>query len=80
MLFGSSGIRRRYDLRLAELALALGYALAGEAGEVVVGTDTRTTGPILAGAAIAGLLSGGRPGHFRRDRPFAHRRVRGPGP
>ncbi|HTY53475.1 MAG TPA: phosphopentomutase/phosphoglucosamine mutase [Methanomicrobiales archaeon] len=59
MLFGSSGIRRRYDLQLADLALSLGYALAEEGSEVVVGTDTRTTGPILAGAAIAGLLSGG---------------------
>jgi phosphoglucosamine mutase len=59
MLFGSSGIRRKYDLQLAELALSLGSALASTSEEVVVGTDTRTTGPVLAGAAIAGLLSGG---------------------
>jgi phosphoglucosamine mutase len=59
MLFGSSGIRRRYDLPLAELALSLGSALASTASEVVVGTDTRTSSPILADAAIAGLLSGG---------------------
>ena len=59
MLFGSSGIRRRYDLPLAELALSLGSALAASASEVVVGTDTRTSSPILSNAAIAGLLSGG---------------------
>ncbi|MGE5831912.1 MAG: phosphopentomutase/phosphoglucosamine mutase [Methanomicrobiales archaeon] len=59
MLFGSSGIRRRYDLSLAELALSLGSALAATAEEVAVGMDTRTTSPVLTEAAIAGLLSGG---------------------
>jgi len=59
MLFGSSGIRRRYDLPLAELTLSLGSGLAAMASDVVVGTDTRTSSPILADAAIAGLLSGG---------------------
>ena len=59
MLFGSSGIRKRYDLPLAELALSLGSALAATASEVVVGMDTRTSSPLLADAAIAGLLSGG---------------------
>jgi len=59
MLFGSSGIRRVYDRGLADLALSLGSALAATASEVVVGTDTRTTGPVLADAAMAGLLAGG---------------------
>jgi phosphoglucosamine mutase len=59
MLFGSSGIRRPYDLPLAGLALSLGSALATTASEVAVGMDTRTSSPILADAAIAGLLSGG---------------------
>ncbi len=59
MLFGSSGIRKRYDLSLAELALSLGSALAMDAGEVAVGMDARTSSPVLADAAIAGLLSGG---------------------
>jgi phosphoglucosamine mutase len=59
MLFGSSGIRRRYDLPLAELALSLGSALAASASDVVVGMDPRTSSPILSKAAIAGLLSGG---------------------
>ena len=56
MLFGSSGIRRPYDLPLAELALSLGTALAATADGVVVGMDTRTSSPVLADAAIAGLL------------------------
>jgi phosphoglucosamine mutase len=59
MLFGSSGIRRRYDLPLLELGLSLGSALAATVSEVVAGMDTRTSSPILADAAIAGLLSGG---------------------
>jgi phosphoglucosamine mutase len=59
MLFGSSGIRRPYDLPLAGVALSLGSALATTSSEVVVGMDTRTSSPILADAAIAGLLSGG---------------------
>jgi phosphoglucosamine mutase len=59
MLFGSSGIRRKYDRRLADLALSLGSALSVSSSDVVVGTDTRTTSPILADAAMAGLLSGG---------------------
>jgi phosphoglucosamine mutase len=59
MLFGSSGIRRPYDLPLAGLALSLGSALAITASKVAVGMDTRTSSPILADAAIAGLLSGG---------------------
>jgi phosphoglucosamine mutase len=59
MLFGTSGIRRPYDLPFAELALTLGSALAAIAGEVMVATDTRTSSPVLANAAIAGLLTGG---------------------
>jgi len=59
MLFGSSGIRRHYDLPLTELALSLGSGLAAIAPDVAVGTDTRTSSPILADAAISGLLSGG---------------------
>ena len=59
MLFGSSGIRRKYDPVLTGYALSLGSALAVSSSDVAVGTDTRTTGPVLAGAAIAGLLAGG---------------------
>jgi phosphoglucosamine mutase len=59
MLFGSSGIRRKYDSTLTRLALSLGSALSATSSRVVVGTDTRTSSPILADAAIAGLLAGG---------------------
>lgn len=58
-LFGSSGIRRPYSQDLATLALRIGSA-AGRGGRtLVVGRDTRTTGPVLAHAFVAGVLSAG---------------------
>lgn len=59
MLFGSSGIRALYDRSLTDLALAVGSAVGRQAGRVVVGRDTRTTGPLLAHAFSAGVLSSG---------------------
>lgn len=59
MLFGSSGIRREYDFGLAELAVRVGSALARGRERIVVGRDTRTSGPVLASAAIGGILSSG---------------------
>ncbi|NYT04815.1 MAG: phosphopentomutase/phosphoglucosamine mutase [Methanomicrobiales archaeon] len=59
MLFGSSGIRRKYDRALVELAVSVGSAVARQARHVVVGRDTRTTGPVLAGGFIAGVLGAG---------------------
>jgi phosphoglucosamine mutase len=59
MLFGSSGIRALYDRSLVDLALSVGSAVGMRAGRVVVGRDTRTTGPILAHAFSAGVLSSG---------------------
>jgi phosphoglucosamine mutase len=59
MLFGSSGIRRTYDLDLVELAVRVGSAIAQDAQQVVVGRDARTTGPLLANAVISGVLSSG---------------------
>ena len=64
-LFGTAGIRGRVSETVtAELALAVGRAVgtdALEAGvaEVVLGRDGRVTGPALAAAAEAGLLSDG---------------------
>ena len=64
-LFGTAGIRGRVSEAVtAELALAVGRAVgtdALEAGvtEVVLGRDGRVTGPALAAAAEAGLLSAG---------------------
>ena len=59
MLFGSSGIRRRYDGDLVTLALRAGRVLgAGRAG-ISLGRDTRATGPILADAVASGILAAG---------------------
>ncbi|RPJ52087.1 MAG: hypothetical protein EHJ95_04510, partial [Methanobacteriota archaeon] len=59
MLFGSSGIRRTFDLDFVGLSVRVGTAVAGRARRVVLGRDTRTTSPILADAVTAGLLSAG---------------------
>ena len=56
-MFGTSGIRGEVgDEVTAELALAVGRALASEGYErVVVGRDIRESGPILADALTAGV-------------------------
>ncbi len=59
MLFGSSGIRRRYDASLINLAVRVGSAVALSHNDIVVGRDARTTGPVLASAFISGVLSSG---------------------
>lgn len=59
MLFGSSGIRRRFDKDLLAIALKTGSALAARSSDVLVGMDTRTTSPILSHLVIAGLQGGG---------------------
>jgi phosphoglucosamine mutase len=59
MLFGSSGIRRKFDHTLADTALKIGSALASRSPEIIVGMDTRTTSPLLAHMVIAGILGTG---------------------
>lgn len=59
MLFGSSGIRSRFDQTLVDLALRVGAAMAQDRHTVLVGMDTRTTNRILADSVIAGLISAG---------------------
>jgi phosphoglucosamine mutase len=59
MLFGSSGIRRKYGDGFVELAMAAGYAVGYHSKSLVVGMDSRTTGPLLARAFSAGALSKG---------------------
>jgi phosphoglucosamine mutase len=59
MLFGSSGIRQPFGPELLTLAVAAGRAVAGSASRVVLAHDTRTTGPLLAGAVTSGLVAGG---------------------
>lgn len=63
-LFGTDGVRGVANRDLTpDLALALGRAaatvLASDGGEVVVGRDTRVSGPMLEAALVAGLCSGG---------------------
>jgi phosphoglucosamine mutase len=63
-LFGTDGIRGVANRDLTpELALLIGRAagivLAPSGGEIVVGRDTRVSGPMLEGALAAGLASAG---------------------
>ena len=63
-LFGTDGIRGVANRDLTpDLAVALGRAagavLAPQGGSVVVGRDTRVSGPMLEGALVAGLCSSG---------------------
>lgn len=59
MLFGSSGIRRKFDQALAETALKVGSALASVSSDIVVGMDTRTTSPLLVHLVLSGILGSG---------------------
>jgi phosphoglucosamine mutase len=59
MLFGSSGIRRKFDRVLVETALQIGSALAARSEKTVVGMDTRTTGPVISYAVMAGIAASG---------------------
>ncbi|MGH2694461.1 MAG: phosphoglucosamine mutase, partial [Actinomycetota bacterium] len=63
-LFGTDGVRGVAGSELTpHLALSLGRAagrvLAPGGGEVVIGRDTRVSGPMLEGALVAGLCSAG---------------------
>ncbi len=75
-LFGTDGIRGVANEDLTpELALAVGRAagrvLAPEGGAVVVGRDTRLSGPMLEGALVAGLASAGTDVHLAGIVPTA---------
>ncbi len=59
MLFGSSGIRQRFDRPLIETALRVGSVLGAQFPEVNVGMDTRTTSPLLSHLLISGIMSAG---------------------
>ena len=63
-LFGTDGVRGVANRDLTpDLSLALGRAtglsLAGAAGSMVVGRDTRLSGPMLEAALVAGICSAG---------------------
>jgi phosphoglucosamine mutase len=59
MLFGSSGIRRKFDYTLADISLKIGSALASGSPDIIIGMDTRTTSPLLAHLVISGILGTG---------------------
>jgi len=59
MLFGSSGIRRKYDQVLIDTALKVGSALAFRSPDIIVGMDTRTTSPLLAHLVVSGAIGSG---------------------
>ena len=64
MLFGSSGIRRKFDQVLVDTALRIGTVLASGCSDVLVGMDTRTTSPLLANLVVSGILSNGGTPHI----------------
>ena len=58
--FGSSGIRGLANVEVTpQLALQVGQVAGELYGSVIVGRDPRTSGPMLASALIAGVLSSG---------------------
>jgi len=59
MLFGSSGIRRKFDSALADTALRTGSAIASFSSDIILGMDTRTTSPLLAHLLAAGIIGTG---------------------
>jgi phosphoglucosamine mutase len=58
-LFGSSGIRTVFNKDLLDIAFRVGLAVGRNHGNVVVGTDTRTSGDAMKHAVISGLLAAG---------------------
>src|SRR2546427_1884415 len=61
-LFGTNGIRGIIGQEMTvDLALGMGKSIGSvfESGPVAVGRDTRTSGPMLRDAAVAGLLATG---------------------
>ncbi len=58
-LFGTSGIRAIVSKDLVSLAFKVGMAVGETYGNVVIGSDTRTSGDVLKHAVISGLLAAG---------------------
>ena len=59
-MFGTSGVRGRVGADITgDLALAVGRALGVDTDRVVVGRDTRESGPALVDALAAGLCESG---------------------
>jgi len=81
MLFGSSGIRRKFDQTLLDTALKIGSVLASQSSDILIGMDTRTTSPNLAHLVISGIIGSGGTAHVAGIAPtpsvaFATRTVK----
>ncbi len=59
MLFGSSGIRRKFGPELVDIAVGLGPVLGRRGSVTLLGRDTRTTGPVLNCIISAGIIAAG---------------------
>lgn len=57
--FGTSGIRALFSKDLVNLAFRVGLAVGRKYGDIIVGTDTRTSGDVIKHAVISGLLASG---------------------
>ena len=59
-LFGSSGVRGVVNEDFTpELAAMIGMAVGSKAKRAVIGTDSRTSGPMIEAAAASGLMAAG---------------------
>jgi phosphoglucosamine mutase len=58
-IFGTSGIRRLADSELLLLAYKVGIAAGTLYSNIVIGTDTRTSGPAIRLAVSSGILAAG---------------------
>jgi phosphoglucosamine mutase len=58
-IFGSSGIRTVFNKELLNIAFRVGLGVGKTCGNVVVGTDTRTSRDAMKHAVISGLLAAG---------------------
>jgi len=57
--FGTSGIRAVFNQDLINLAFRVGLAVGKNYKNIVVATDTRTSGDVMKHAALSGLLAAG---------------------
>jgi phosphoglucosamine mutase len=81
MLFGSSGIRRKFDQTLLDTSLKIGSVLASQSSDILIGMDTRTTSPLIAHLVISGIIGNGGSAHVAGIAPtpsvaFATRMVK----
>jgi len=59
-LFGSSGVRGVVNQEMTpELAASIGMAVGSERKQVVLGMDSRTSGPMMEAAVMSGIMSTG---------------------